>query len=60
MAVNCVLRRCTVCYGRVLCGRAVYCMIGAVYCMLGWCTVCVGGVLYVRPVYCMLGQFTVC
>ena len=32
-AVHCVLGRFTVCYGGVLCGRAVYCE-------LEWCTMC--------------------
>ena len=39
---------CTVCYGGVLCGRAVYCM-------LGRCIVCYGG-----QVHFVLWRCTVC
>ena len=49
--VYCVLRRCTVCYGDVLCVMAVY--VRVVYCVLWRCTLCYGGVLYVRAVDCM-------
>ena len=50
MVVYCVLERCTVCYGDVLCDRAVCCVIGdplgvvqcgrVMYCVFGWCIVC--------------------
>ena len=38
-----MLWRCTVCYGGVLSGRAVYCVVGR-------CDVCCGGVLCVMAV----------
>ena len=41
------------CYGGVLCVRAVYYV-------LGWCIVWQGGVLCDRVVYCMLALCTVC
>ena len=47
-----MLLQCTVCCGGVLCGRAVYCM-------LGW-VLCVMGVLYVMVVYFVLWRCTVC
>ena len=47
-----MLGRFTVCYGSVLCGRAVYCE-------LEWCTMCYDGVLCVRD-DCVLGRCTVC
>ena len=37
----------------VLCGRAVYCVVG-------WYTVCLGGILCGMVVYCMLGWCTMC
>ena len=45
----CVLGRCTVCYGGVLCGNALY-------------TVCYGDVhvLCVMAVYCVLDKCIVC
>ena len=43
---------CTVCYGGVLCGRGVCCV-------LVWCTVCWGGILGVRVVYRVLGRCNV-
>ena len=44
--VYCGLVWCIVCYGDVVCGRAVYYVVGR-------CTVCYGGELYVRVVYCV-------
>ena len=48
----CVLWRCTVCHGGVLCVRSVYCLVGL-------CTVCHGGVLRGMVMYCMLWWCTV-
>ena len=51
-AMYCMLGRCIVCNGGVLCGRGVYSI-------LWWGTVCYGGILYVVAVYCMLWWCTV-
>ena len=54
-----MLGRCTVCYGGVLYGRAVwYCIticIRTVYCVLGRCTLWYGSALYVRMVILRYG-----
>ena len=42
-----------VCFGSILCGRYVYCV-------LGRCTVCYGGVLCGMAVYYVLWLRTVC
>ena len=48
----CILGRCTVCLGGVLCGRSVYVL--AVYCEVGQCIVCLDGVLCGRSGQCAL------
>ena len=47
-----MLWRCTVCYGGVLCGRSMYCVVGLF-------AVCYGGVMCAMVMYCVVGRCTV-